>query len=93
MCCVLFTPLDDLSACGRVLGYNSGGLADSWTGRAMDDLHRLAVHNMAKGKDLNEILIVVDGTSAGARPYRKAMVYLSISRTSSSMSRQKSKVG
>ncbi|KAK5799785.1 hypothetical protein F5H01DRAFT_417932 [Linnemannia elongata] len=72
MCCVRFTPLDDLSACGRVLGYNSGGLADSWTGRAMDDLHRLAAHNMAKGKDLNEILIVVDGTSAAIDPLIRA---------------------
>lgn len=30
------TSLDDLSACGRVLGCISGGLADSWTGHALD---------------------------------------------------------
>lgn len=34
----------------------------------MDDLHRLAAHNVAKGRDLNGILIVVNGTSAGAHP-------------------------
>jgi hypothetical protein len=73
------TPLDDLSACGRVLGCNGGGLADSWTGCALDGhIHRVVVHNVAKRRDLNGILTIVDRRAQRRIHVRKALVYLSI---------------